>query len=239
VHDLKTPLTAVLANLELLAEGDFGPVSDRQKTALVDSEAKAQELLRLIEDLLEIARIEETTISLRLERVTAHPLIDEIVRDWQLRLEQEKARVTVDVPNDLPPFLADRSLLKRVFGNLIQNALVHSSRAVELGLVARAEPHGVRFTVSDNGPGIPPQYHDVIFRKFEQLKSPNVPRVRSSGLGLTFCRLVVDAHGGRIWVQSHEGQGSAFHVFLPFKPSDIQSQGDQRAHGSETLAPSF
>ncbi len=106
-------------------------------------------------------------------------------------------------------------MLKRVFGNLVQNALIHSGSAIELTLVARPDPNGIRFTVVDTGPGIPPEYHDVIFQKFEQVRTTHAPRVRTSGLGLTFCRLVVEAHGGRIWVQSTEGEGSAFHFILP------------------------
>jgi signal transduction histidine kinase len=141
------------------------------------------------------------------------------MNDWSLRLQQERAITTIEVGTDVPSFLADRALLKRVFGNLIQNSLVHSSSAVELRVFARTDPRGVLFTVADNGPGIPPQYHEVIFHKFERVKTPNVPRVRSSGLGLAFCRLVVEAHGGRIWVQSTEGQGSAFHILLPLRPA--------------------
>jgi signal transduction histidine kinase len=74
------------------------------------------------------------------------------------------------------------------------------------------------FTVADNGPGIPPEYHELIFQKFEQVQAPHAPRVRSSGLGLAFCRLVIERHGGRIWVQSTEGAGSAFHILLPAQP---------------------
>ena len=86
-------------------------------------------------------------------------------------------------------------------------------------LSARREGDGILFTISDNGPGIPPEYHEVIFRKFERVKNPNIPRTRSSGLGLAFCKLVIDAHGGRIWVRSAgEGQGSAFHMYLPVQP---------------------
>jgi signal transduction histidine kinase len=77
---------------------------------------------------------------------------------------------------------------------------------------------GVMFTVSDDGPGIPPEYHEVIFRKFERVKNPRLPRARNSGLGLAFCKLVVEAHGGRIWVQSNEGRGSHFHMALPAVP---------------------
>jgi two-component system, sensor histidine kinase and response regulator len=218
VHDLKTPLTSIIATLEMLADGDLGPVGVSQQGALRDTENKAQELLHLIEDLLEVARIEETSISLDLEPLTPAALVQEIMNDWSLRLQQERAVTTIEVASEAPTFLADRALLKRVFGNLIQNSLVHSSSAVELRVFARTDPRGVLFTVADNGPGIPPQYHEVIFHKFERVKTPNVPRVRSSGLGLAFCRLVVEAHGGRIWVQSAEGAGSAFHILLPVRP---------------------
>jgi signal transduction histidine kinase len=218
VHDLKTPLTSIIATLEMLADGDLGAVTGSQQDALRDTENKAQELLRLIEDLLEVARIEETSISLDLEPLDPGSLVHEIMNDWTLRLQQERASTTIEVAPDVPPFPGDRSLLKRVFGNLIQNSLIHSSTAVELRIFARTDPRGVLFTVADNGPGIPPQYHEVIFHKFERVKTPNVPRVRSSGLGLAFCRLVVEAHGGRIWVQSAEGAGSAFHILFPVRP---------------------
>ncbi|HUQ81001.1 MAG TPA: hybrid sensor histidine kinase/response regulator [Gemmatimonadaceae bacterium] len=218
VHDLKTPLTSIIATLEMLADGDLGPVGVSQQGALRDTENKAQELLHLIEDLLEVARIEETSIALDLEPLAPNAFLHEIMNDWTLRLQQERATTMIEVGADVPAFAGDRSLLKRVFGNLIQNSLVHSSTAVELRIFARTDPRGVLFTVADNGPGIPPQYHEVIFHKFERVKTPNVPRVRSSGLGLAFCRLVVEAHGGRIWVQSTEGAGSAFHIVLPVRP---------------------
>ena len=104
-------------------------------------------------------------------------------------------------------------------GNLLQNALVHaSSDIVRVRLSARRDPAGVLFTVADNGVGISPEYHEVIFRKFETVKLQAAPRVRGTGLGLAFCKLAIDAHGGRIWVQSTEGRGSQFHVLLPLEP---------------------
>lgn len=218
VHDLKTPLTTVLATLEMIVDGDFGGVNDAQREALGHAQHKAEDLLALIEDLLEIARIEETHLPLDLREIAPATFLAGIVRDWELRLRQEGAETRLDVAADVSPILADAALLTRVVSNLIQNALVHSSRAVSIRLSARRDPLGVLFTVQDDGPGIPPEYHEVIFRKFETVRAPNVPRVRSSGLGLAFCKLVVDAHGGRIWVQSTEGKGSAFHILLPLRP---------------------
>jgi signal transduction histidine kinase len=220
VHDLKTPLTSVLAALEMVVDGDFGDVNEGQRKLLVDAEGKAEDLLALIGDLLEVARIEEATMTLDLQPIAPAALLNEIANEWSIRFQQEGATASVDVADDAPVFEADKPLLKRVLGNLVSNALTHSASAVSLQLGARRDNEGILFTVADNGPGIPPEYHEVIFRKFERVKNPNIPRTRSSGLGLAFCKLVVDAHGGRIWVQSAgEGKGSAFHFSLPMKPA--------------------
>jgi two-component system, sensor histidine kinase and response regulator len=220
VHDLKTPLTSVLASMEMLIDGDFGVLNDGQRKMLSDAEGKAEDLLALIGDLLEVSRIEEATMKLDVQPIAPAALLNEIVHEWSTRFQQESATAIVDVTDDAPVFQADKALLKRVLGNLVQNALTHSATAVTMQLSARREGDGILFTIADNGPGIPPEYHEVIFRKFERVKNPNIPRTRSSGLGLAFCKLVVDAHGGRIWVQSAgEGKGSSFHFVLPVVPA--------------------
>ena len=224
VHDLKTPLTSVLATLEMLADGDFGYVSTPQKAAIGDAESKSEELLALIDDILEVARIEETNITLALAPMAPGALLAELVHEWGHRFQQEQTTVSMSVADDAPTFTGDKGLIKRVFSNLIQNAVTHSSRAVHLDLSARRAGHGVLFTVTDNGPGIPPEYHEVIFRKFGQVEVPRTPRTRSSGLGLTFCKLVVERHHGRIWVKSTEGQGSSFYIELPSDPTALDSQ---------------
>ena len=217
VHDLKTPLTSIIAGLEMVMDGDFGPVSEQQKKILGDAESKTEELLALIEDLLEVARIEEAAITIAPTRIAPAAFLTEVLHEWNVRFQQAGASAVIDVNDDAPVFEADKALLKRVFANLIQNAITHSGHAIKLTFSARREGDNILFTVADNGPGIPPEYHEVIFRKFETLKAPHVPRVRSSGLGLAFCKLAVDAHRGRIWVQSTEGKGSAFHISLPIQ----------------------
>ena len=220
VHDLKSPLTSVLASLEMALDGDFGALNERQRSVLSDAEAKAEDLLGLIEDLLEVAKIEEATITLKPEPIAPAALLHEIAHEWGMRFRQEQTSWSVDVTDDAPVFEADKPLIKRVISNLVQNAISHSAQPITLGLTARRENEGILFTVADDGPGIPSEYHEVIFRKFEQVKTPNAPRVRSSGLGLAFCKLAVDAHGGRIWVRSAEGQGSQFHIWLPPRPGE-------------------
>jgi two-component system sensor histidine kinase/response regulator len=224
VHDLKTPLTSVLATLEMLSDGDFGQVSTTQKAAIGDAETKSEDLLGLIDDILEVARIEEANISLTLAPMAPGALLAELVHEWGHRFQQEGATASVSVGDDAPVFTGDKGLVKRVFSNLIQNAVTHSSHPVHLELSARRAGQGVLFTVSDNGPGIPPEYHDLIFRKFGQVEMPRSPRTRSSGLGLTFCKLVVERHGGRIWVKSAEGKGSSFYIELPSDPTAVDRQ---------------
>ena len=219
VHDLKTPLTSVLASLEMALDGDFGAYSPEMRRALGDAEEKAEDLLTLIEDLLEVARLEEASVSLELQPIAPRAFLVSVSDEWAMRFRQDGARVSVDTSDEAPVFQGDLGLLRRVFGNLIQNALTHSPRGVSIALTGRRDTSGgVLFTVADDGPGIPPEYHEIIFLRFERVKRAETPRVRSSGLGLTFCKMAVEAHGGRIWVQSAEGRGSQFHIVLPCVP---------------------
>ena len=225
VHDLKSPLTSIIGAMEMLIDGDFGTLTTGQRSALGDAETRAEDLLALIEDLLEVARLEETRLALHLVPTAPGALLTEVRHEWQVRVLQEGATVNVEVADDAPVIETDRALVKRVFGNLLQNSLTHSARKVNVTLSARRENDGTLFTVADDGVGIPPEYHDIIFRKFEQVKTLHIPRVRSSGLGLAFCKIVVDAHGGRIWVKSGgDTVGSAFHFWLPVRPPSGSAQ---------------
>lgn len=215
VHDLKTPLTSMLATLEMLRDGDFGTIGDRAGRALSDVEGKAEDLLALIHNLLDVARAEEKPLVLSTEPVAPAAFLAELEYDWALRFRQEQTSAITDVSDDAPIFHADKAILKRVFSNLIQNAITHSPMPVTLRLAARREGAGILFTVADDGPGIPSEYQETIFAQFTQLSVPNAPRVFSSGLGLAFCRVALENHGGRIWVKSTEGQGSTFSMWLP------------------------
>ena len=218
VHDLKTPLTSVLANLEMLRDADFGAVTVEQDGALLDAQGKAADLLALIDDLLEVARIEDASLVLQRAALDPKPFLDGLAAEWALRVRQAGATVTVSVAEPVPALSVDVALVRRLFTNLMQNAIVHSPPGVRVTLSVHRDGDGARFAVTDTGVGIPEAYHDLIFRKFERVQLPSSPRVSGSGLGLSFCRLVAEAHGGRIWVQSAVGEGSSFHIYLPTSP---------------------
>ena len=217
VHDLKSPLTAMLGTLEMVVDEDFGPLSPEQRRFLSDAQQRGGDALELIGDLLELTLLEEERLLPVFVPLDALTMLKSLVEAWNVRAERRDATLIVDSAEQIG-VQADEHLLQRVFANLIGNALRHAGKGVHIRLSARrsADGDGVRFTVADDGVGIPPAYHDVIFRKFGSVQRPGVT---SSGLGLTFCKLAIEAHGGRIWVESNDGQGSAFHFVVPARPA--------------------
>jgi two-component system sensor histidine kinase/response regulator len=218
VHDLKSPLTSVLATLEMAVDGDFGALSEEQERVLSDAHQRGGDALALIDDLLELTRLEDSHLALDLRMLDAGALLRGVAESWRVRVEQQGARIEVEEVEGLS-LEADEHLLNRVFSNLIGNALRHAGGGITIQLGARPgqDPEGVTFTVADDGVGISPAHHEIVFRKFSSL-GPRGPRA-TSGLGLTFCKLAVEAHGGRIWLESRTGEGSAFHFTLPFTPT--------------------
>lgn len=215
VHDLKSPLSAIIGTLELAVEGDLGTLSAKQRHLLTDARERGEEMIRMVDNLLEIARLEESEVRLQLADLEVARLLSEVADEWRVPAERRGASLDIET-SPAVSLRADEHLLRRVFANLIGNAMRHAGEGVRIRL--RAEPdekESVRFTVSDDGGGIPDEFQDVIFRKYGSV--PAGPG--STGLGLTFCKLAVEAHGGRIWVRSSRGAGSDFHFVLPLYPA--------------------
>jgi signal transduction histidine kinase len=172
-----------------------------------------------MDDLLELTRLEESHIKLYVEDIEMESFLRSVEEEWRVRVELQGARMEVAAAGG-SPIAADPYLLRRVFANLIGNALRHAGKAIRIELAAEdLATEGVRFTVRDDGSGIPPAFHDLIFLKFGSLQRQGSRP--TSGLGLTFCKLAVEAHGGRIWVDSRDEFGTAFHFVIPRRPAPV------------------
>jgi signal transduction histidine kinase len=220
VHDLKSPLSAMLGTLEMAVDGDLGVLTEPQQRLFADAHQRGADVLLLIDNLLDLSRLEESRLHLEPRDVPVRALLDETAAQWAVRAEQAGSSVSVDAEPDLAVH-ADGALLRRVLANLVGNALKHAGPGVRIRLTGESSGEGVELAVADDGAGIDPQYHEEIFRKWGSAR-PRGDSAGSSGLGLTFCKLAVETHGGRIWVRSAPGEGSEFHIFLPAAvPSSI------------------
>ena len=217
VHDLKNPLTGIVGNLQLLEIQGPGMPPESFRQILTRTQESARQLMGLILTLLDVARMEEEKLTLKRRRLRPEDLIRTCLRQGEGLARKAGVELVAALPENLPEVEADPDLSARVLGNLLSNALKHTPAGgrVELGAVAEGE--GVRFCVRDTGEGIPLQLLPRVFDKFVVGESsPNeAGMARGTGLGLTFCKMAVEAHGGRIWVESHPGAGSRFFFTLP------------------------
>ncbi|MBI4867437.1 MAG: response regulator [Candidatus Wallbacteria bacterium] len=214
VHDMRTPLTGIGGFLEL-ALMDKLP---KEAAECVASALRSTEgLVEMVSSILDVGRMEEGHTALDLSEVEVRSLADRSLA----RLEPlKKGRtLTIASPRASTRLTCDAHLIQRVIQNLLGNALKFTdSRKGTIALGIEAREVGVKVTVEDNGPGIPPEYRDKVFDMYFQASSRRQNLVYSTGLGLTFCKLAVEAHGGQIGVESQVGKGSAFWFELPWQP---------------------
>lgn len=208
IHDLKNPLTGIKANLEIVGMDDLGDTQE-----CLDAAQRSADLLQnMIQDLLDISKLEDGKLNLILEAVSVEELAIALKSEVEAPAHAENKEIELDIAPDVPTLSMDRALIYRVMSNLLLNAVKHTGRGGTITLRARIEDDEARIEVADNGYGIPQKYLDTIFEKFGQVET----RQRTgTGLGLTFCKMAVEAHGGRIWVESTEGEGSTFSFALP------------------------
>ena len=220
VHDMKGPLSGIMANLDLL---DKNRLKYQEHECVETALMGCQDLFHMIQNLLEIGKMEHGQIELNLSIVDPEELFRKIVKTMTTLSEQKGVRLRIDCRSTIRTLPVDAHLLERIIYNLVLNALTYSSPEGEIILSTAdgMEKGKIRLAVSDSGIGIPPEFQDAIFDVYAQvdswqgMKNRGIKTPGSVGLGLAFCRLAAEQHGGRIWVQSAPGQGSTFFVELP------------------------
>jgi two-component system, NtrC family, sensor histidine kinase KinB len=234
-HELKTPLTGVQMTVHLLLEEVVGPLNSKQIELLLVARQDSDRLLAMINDLLDLTRIEQGRV--RLDRSLAAPadLVAEAIERFESRAKDGGVALKGSVSFGLPPVSVDRERVAHVFDNLIGNALSHTPRNGSVTLSAETRPDGsIAFEVKDSGTGIAPEHLARIFEKFYRV--PGSKSSGGAGLGLAIAREIVEAHGGQIDAESQPGQGTTFTFTLPTTPTNGASPAVQE--GEPTWASS-
>jgi signal transduction histidine kinase len=211
-HELRTPLTAIKGSMEGLMDG----VLPASTETYYQIHQEADRLNRLVNDLQELSRVEAGAYEMDLHAVELPVLVKTVVKRLGLQFEDKNVKLTVDLPSDLPQVQADDDRIIQVLTNLVSNALRYTSEGGEVNVHASRQGNQVQVTVKDTGVGIPPEHLPHIFTRFYRVDKSRSRQAGGSGIGLTIAKYLVEAHGGRIWVESDgQGQGSAFSFTLP------------------------
>jgi len=211
-HELRTPLTSLGMSVDLLLEHASQGLADKDRDLLQVAHEEVHRMKALVNDLLDLSKIEAGRIELEFESVPVPTLFEHVKTVFKNQMDMKDVSLTSELTGDMPKVRADANKVAWVLTNLISNALRYVSKGGHISLMAhRIGPH-VHLSVRDDGPGIPPEYQSKIFQKFVQVKGQEAG---GTGLGLAICKEIVRAHGGAIWVESSAGRGSTFAFTLP------------------------
>ena len=233
-HELRSPLTSVQGFAELLML-DKDSLSQRQRETVEIILDNCRHLVRLLNDLLDLARSDAGRLSIRPQPTEVAPLIEDVVRTMRAQTEAASQSLTEQVEPGLPPINVEPDRIRQILVNLLTNAHEYTPEGASIGVAARAAGAEVEISVSENGPGIPPDQLERIFERFTRGDAGLTQRVGGTGLGLAISKSLVELHGGSIRAESVVGQGSTFQVRLPIASGaavDGDGQGRARAEAS-------
>jgi signal transduction histidine kinase len=214
-HELRNPLTTVKMALQSLKEGLCGPIPPQQMRFVDLAYRNVERQVRIIDNVLDLARLQSGQAKMRFRRTPLSSLIEERAQAYAIAVR--KPSLEFDIPERLPDLHADPDLVTQVLSNLIDNALRYARERVTVG-AEEAElsgAPGVIVSVKDDGPGLPAAEAARLFTKFGQIGRASGSGYKGTGLGLSICKEIVACHGGRIWVESSPGRGARFRFSLP------------------------
>jgi signal transduction histidine kinase len=215
-HELRTPLNAIINLTKFVGLGMYGPVNPEQVDILRKVEARSKHLLNLINDVLDISKIETGSLELFVEEnVNIGDVVRSAVETAQSLLLGKPVEIVHEIPQDLPPLTGDAQRIQQIVLNLLSNACKFTDRGL-IQVCAYRQNGEITISIRDSGPGIAPEDRELIFEAFRQTKD-GLRKGEGTGLGLAISRRLAEAHGGRVWLESIVGQGSTFFVALPLE----------------------
>ncbi len=214
-HELRTPLNVIIGFSELMLDGVPGEINNEQRQCLDDVLSSGKHLLDLINEVLDLAKIESGTLKLRLADITLTDVLEELTRTMTPILAPRKQSLDIEVEEGLPPVHADKGKLRQVLLNLLSNATKFTPDGGKLRIEAVRKDHSCQVSVVDNGIGIKKEDQKRLFEPFHQLDNPLSGEKGGTGLGLAVVKQIIEKHGGKIWMESEYGKGSRFTFTLP------------------------
>jgi signal transduction histidine kinase len=218
-HELRTPLNAVLGYAELIQDGIYGEVSAKLQGVLERIQQNGRHLLGLINDVLDLSKIEAGQLTLSPADYSMRELVLDVASATEALAAEKKLALEVDAPPDLPRGRGDERRLTQVLMNLVSNAIKFTD-AGSVSIRARLEDGSLQVSVTDTGVGVAPEDQARIFEEFQQVDASSTRKKGGTGLGLAIAKRIVELHGGRIWVESTPGQGSTFAFTLPLRAGE-------------------
>jgi signal transduction histidine kinase len=220
-HELRTPLASIkgFATTLLREDVEWEEESRREFLSIIDEES--DRLTELIGNLLDMSRIEAGTLRVEPEPTDLGPIIQETASEFQMLTHDH--RIEILLAPTLPLVMADPRRARQILRNLVENAIKYSPQGGSITIAASADANSVQTSVTDQGIGIDPSHLDSVFDRFYQVDSASTRRVGGSGLGLSICKAIVEAHHGAIWVESQWGRGSTFYFTFPLALSSAES----------------
>jgi signal transduction histidine kinase len=218
-HELRTPLNAIIGFSEVLSERMFGELNEKQEEYLKDIHASGQHLLSLINDILDLSKIEAGRMELELTDFHLPTALDSALALIRERAGRRGIALHLSVDDRLGQIRADERKVRQVVLNLLSNAIKFTPEGGRIDVGAVPTDAFVEVAVSDTGVGIAPEDQEAVFEEFRQVGTAD-KKVEGTGLGLTLCRKFIELHGGKIWVKSQLGQGSTFTFTVPVRPGE-------------------
>ncbi|MYE88614.1 cell wall metabolism sensor histidine kinase WalK [Candidatus Poribacteria bacterium] len=230
-HELRTPLTSIIGFVSFILDGKAGAINDRQRNSLARVQRQSKRLAALINDLLDISRIESGRIQMDQEPISLLEIITQRIEEIRPQADEKAIRLVLTAPESVSQILGDEARMGQVFTNLIGNAIKFTPDNGEVNVKVEADGNLLHVEVIDTGPGIPPEERQKIFDKFYQLSDISTRQQGGSGLGLSISKSIVEAHGGKLWIDDgNQGKGSNFQFVLPLVREDenVKSKGVSR-----------
>jgi len=214
-HELRTPVASIKEGTDLLLEGIGEEFKEKRKTVLTIIAEESNRLIDLVNSLLDLSKMEAGMMALNLETSDLKPLINRAISGIEPLAMTKNVNIEVKMPPDLPYVKMDAERILQALRNLIGNAVKFTPGGGQVTISARAVEKGVNVSVADTGPGIPKEDLDSIFDKFRQATIASYSKIKGTGLGLAIVKYIINAHGGKVWVESEPGRGSVFIFLLP------------------------